>query len=522
MFGKDFYPTPKFVIEHMLSDINIQDKIILEPSAGKGDIVDYLQAHGAGNVIACEKNEELRVILKQKCKILADDFLSVTSEDISHIDMIVMNPPFSADEKHIIHAWNIAPAGCKIIALCNANTMTNAGYSYRKELKNIIEAYGHYEIIGDVFAEAERQTGVSVAIVHLQKSGYGNNSEFDGFFMDEDPSELQANGIIRYNLIRDVVNRYVQAVKLYDKQIELALEMNQLTSGFFSFSKSETAIRMSDIDVAKNRAEFKKEMQKQGWNFIFKELKMEKYATKGLREDINKFVEQQQKVPFSMRNIFKMIQIVVYTQKQRMDKAIIEVFDKLTVYSTENRLAIEGWKSNSDFLITRKFVMPYMVTNSSGTHFSVHYNGNADIIEDLVKALCYITGKNYDDILSLRYRCEYAYRLKDIHGEYLNAGAGGAYCIFNRHEKDKAERTVEEYYKQGINVTIADDRPVYGQWFDWYFFEVKAFKKGTMHFRFKDENVWNLLNQKIAEIKGFPFVLGQQQTDYQNRNAKRA
>jgi len=40
MFGPDFYPTPKEVIETMLANSSVANKIILEPSAGKGDIVD--------------------------------------------------------------------------------------------------------------------------------------------------------------------------------------------------------------------------------------------------------------------------------------------------------------------------------------------------------------------------------------------------------------------------------------------------------------------------------------------------
>ena len=43
MFGKDFYPTPDNVIERMLANVDMYDKVILEPSAGKGNIVDFLQ-----------------------------------------------------------------------------------------------------------------------------------------------------------------------------------------------------------------------------------------------------------------------------------------------------------------------------------------------------------------------------------------------------------------------------------------------------------------------------------------------
>lgn len=40
-------------------------------------------------------------------------------------------------------------------------------------------------------------------------------------------------------------------------------------------------------------------------------------------------------------------------------------------------------------------------------------------------------------------------------------------------------------------------------WYDWGFFEIKAFKKGTMHFKFKNINDWYLLNKAYGELKGF-------------------
>ena len=90
----DFYPTPVEVINTMMMGENFIGKTILEPSAGKGNIVDWLKANGAGRVIACEKDENLKKLLTGKCDIIADDFLSVSSEQISHVDYIVMNPPF--------------------------------------------------------------------------------------------------------------------------------------------------------------------------------------------------------------------------------------------------------------------------------------------------------------------------------------------------------------------------------------------------------------------------------------------
>lgn len=94
MFNREFYPTPPAVIEMMVGGLELQGKHVLEPSAGKGDIVDYVQHLGA-TVTACEKHPDLARIVAAKCNLIADDFLEVTAAQVSHVDYIVMNPPFS-------------------------------------------------------------------------------------------------------------------------------------------------------------------------------------------------------------------------------------------------------------------------------------------------------------------------------------------------------------------------------------------------------------------------------------------
>jgi len=71
--------------------------------------------------------------------LLGSNFFDCSSEQISHINAIVMNPPFSNAGKHILHAWEIAPEGCEIIALYNSETIRNDYYIERKNLKHLIE-----------------------------------------------------------------------------------------------------------------------------------------------------------------------------------------------------------------------------------------------------------------------------------------------------------------------------------------------------------------------------------------------
>lgn len=495
MFNQDFFPTPKNVILQMLEGYDLTGKVVFEPSAGKGDMVDQVLKHGAADVIACEINQDLKKILASKCKVIADDFLTVESHQISHIDFIVMNPPFSADEKHILHAFEIAPAGCTIISLCNLNTVKNPYSETRKKLVNNIENFGDWEDLGDCFNNSERKTGVNVALVKLQKPGNNYKDEFEGFFLDEDPAEDQFNGIMPYNVVRDLVNRYIAAVKLFDEQLSVGLKMHSLLNSFYG---QDLAFSCTEKGQPKLRKDFKKDLQKSGWDFIFSKMNMQKYATRGLREDINKFVEKQENIPFTMKNIYRMLEIVIGTQGQRMDKAIVEVFDKLTEHYHDNRYNVSGWKTNSHYLINEKFILPRMCEVSKwdkkATRINTNYGSYFELIEDMLKALCYVTGDNYDNFIPLDHFIRYEFKIVE-NGRYITAENNYTY----------AENRLRELRKKGIEAKIISLNPSYGEWFDWGYFEIKAFKKGTMHFKFKSEDLWGKFNQRVAKIKGYPL-----------------
>ena len=470
----NFYPTPDEVIEKMMLNEDIYGKTILEPSAGKGNIVDWLNAHGAANVIACENDPNIRKLLDGKCEIIADDFLTVTPEQVSHIDMIVMNPPFSEGAKHILHAFEIAPAGCTVIALCNSNSVNSGWHDNQTKQKLIetIEYYGYSEFLGNAFDNAERKTDVTVALVKLYKEGVKEN-EFDGYFfsqVDEDVANLnECEGIMQYNLIRDLVNRYVSAVKLFDETMAAANKINEIAkypdAGKYDF----LPIRFVTVNggynekaVQVNHQQYKKALQKYYWQIIFNKLNMEKYATQQLREQINKFVEQQQNVPFTMGNIYRVLDMVVQTNGQRMNTALLEAFDIICSFSAENSTAGEKWKTNANYMVNRKFIVPnicqgyysYSVNGKkeSYRYLNFNYTYQTNSMEDVCKTLCFITGTNYEEI----------WKLKEHH---------------NKEE--------------------------WGEWFVWGFFRCKAFKKGTMHFEFLDEEVWMKFNQRVAELRGW-------------------
>jgi hypothetical protein len=469
IFNPDFYPTPPEVAAEMLDPLDMRGRTVLEPSAGTGNLVRECLERGAAEVLWCEKEPQLWGILnttRGASPLYAySDFLQVQPADVSHIDMVVMNPPFSSDEAHILHAWEIAPPGCEIVALANWNTVSGHYRGLQLRLASIIEAYGSKESLGECFSTAERPTRVSVGLVRLTKPGSrAGGDEFEGFFLGPDDIEAQGEGIIPYRRSRDIVNRYVEACRIYDEQVEAGTRLHGVLDGFFG---KDLGLQVTVEGAPMSRNRFRKELQKAAWKHVFAEFLPAQMATSQLAKDINAFVEKQCRIPFTERNIYRMLQIVAGTQEQRVDRAVEEAIDSLTKHTKENRYGVEGWVTNSGYMLNRRFIRSYMAELSwSRRGVSIKtYGTQSDEIRDLIKALCFITGRAYDNV---------AQPTKTADGMFWP-----------------------------------------GEWYEWGFFRFKAHKKGTVHFEFLDEEVWAAVNARYARIKG-------QVLPEQHRRPKRA
>jgi predicted RNA methylase len=459
MFDKDFYPTPDNVINKMLMEISVQGKIVLEPSAGKGNIVDMLQNRGVREVITFERQRELAEIVQRKSTFMGYDFLEAKAEDVSHIDYIIMNPPFSEVEDHILHAWEIAPEGCRIITLCPTAMLNNVHYNNkRKRIQSIIRNKNSDEgtKLGDCFSSSERKTNVEVTMYQLFKPVRSKNFDYEGFYMDMPEDLEQPEGLIKFDFVRSIVSRYVSAMKCFDEFREIADRMDTAIEplGFDRGCK----LKFNYDETARTKEDFSRKLQKAGWKKVFRELNMDKYVTSGVMQDINRFVGKQSHYPFTRENIYHMLQIIIGTQDNIMERALEEAFDKLTKHYDRNRYHVEGWKTNSHYLVNRKFIIPHIVEEGFSGDLRFCYNGYTDKVDDLNKALCYLTGRQNE--------------LGSIKG------------LTNRLPGREIQRAT---------------------WYNWGFLKVKFYKKGTMHAKFKDKKVWERFNQRVAEIKGHPL-----------------
>ena len=312
--------------------------------------------------------------------------------------------------------------------------------------------------------------------------------------MEEDDFGDGVSGIMKYDVIKDIVLRYVGCLKEFEVQLESAHRMYSLQSMF----KSDIAKSLNEKDIERQREEYKIELQKNAWEHIFNMTNVNKYATKQVKDDINKFIVEQQKIPFSMKNIYRMLEIIVGTRAARMDNAIEDIFDYITKYYHDNRYNVPGWKTNSAYLINTKFIFPHLVATdlNGGIEISVYRWDEAERIDDIQKVLCYLTGKDYSTTIDIRNKMRYKKFIKS--NDKFVAKFTGRDLRDGDFEKTYS-RLLEE---KAENLEVIENNFTWGEWTDWGFFEIKCYKKGTLHFKFKDLKHWELLNREVGRIKG--------------------
>lgn len=468
MFHNEFYPTNEKTLDLMMLDP--EGKIILDPSAGSGSILDYALKLGAKKTFAIEITPELRSIVKGKHELIGSDFFDVKEEDISHVNAIYMNPPFSNAQKHILHAWQIAPEGCEIVAICNWETIHNSYSRERRQLDVLIRDYGYAQNLGSTFDDAERTTDAEIGMIKVFKPITSSSFNFDNYFIDEDEFQIEGEGIQKYDEVKALVNRYVGCMKQFDFLLESVESINYQLKAIGS---SGIEMSLSRNETIMDKRSFSKSIQKQSWKYIFAKMNMEKYVTSNVMKDINKFTESQSNFPFTMKNIYKMFEAIVGTKEQTFNRALEEAIDNFTRHTHENRYAVEGWKSNSSYMLNEKFIVEGIMENSFGG-FKVRYDSyNGRKINDLTKVLCNLTAENFSRILSKKV-------IESNGSESIKYGSGDVY---------------------NLNEFIGSIEP--NKWFEFGFFNVKVFKKGTMHLKFKDKKHWYLLNQAYGKLKGF-------------------
>jgi hypothetical protein len=415
-----FYPTTKSLINKLVSDIDFKSVYsILEPEAGKGDIVDGLMErmkihhyNGYGkeyipDIDTIEINENLRHILKGKgYRVVHDDFL--TFQTYKHYDLIIMNPPFDEGEKHLLKALEMQQNGGIIRCLINAETIRNPFSNTRKDLIRKLDEYdAEIDFIKDAFTDAERKTGVEIAMIKVNIPAVEKSSIIlDGLKRDEyfKKSINNSGEIIDADPLVSIVNRYnfeIQAgLKLIDECEAMKPYLQQ------SIKENSGVIFELKVDGGRSqitRNQYIQLVRSKYWKTLFmSDVFMNHFTAKLRNEYINRINELQQ-YDFSLYNIYSIKAEVVKSTSKSIEDTIIKLFDDFSYQNhwddtSKNIHYYNGWKSNKAWFINKRIVVPRMSAfDDWDGRFQANYRVK-DKLTDIEKVFDYLDGGRTDHV----------------------------------------------------------------------------------------------------------------------------
>lgn len=460
----DYYPTPDFLISRMISPYynRLSKAQILDPQAGGGAILDYISCGRSGqkaNLYAIENDPELAYTLQGKdYKVIHNDFLTYSGDYL--FDLILMNPPFSNGDEHLLKAWDILVEG-DITCLLNRETLRNPCTAKRQQLARIVEDHGTVEEVGQAFSQAARRTMVDVVMVRLHKdeSSPRFDFSFDGA-TDEQYADFSEETVTCELAMSDLtgamLRQYEKVKTAYVNYVKARKEIEFYSGGLLNPHVGIIKLVEETLDpnpkIAYNQ--FLTRFKADAWSNILGKLNMNKYLTNGVMTDFERYKKAQGAMDLTRENLIQVIFQILSNREGIMQRAIVDVFDKFTQYHKENRCHVEGWKTNEAWKVNKKVILPgYLGDIRWSTYYSTNYHRYREFA-DIEKVMCYLTGTDYDKVESL-------------------------------------ERLIGK-----VKIGDTDEH-------DSHFFLFRCFKKGTLHLRFKDERLWSTFNIKACEGKNW-------------------
>lgn len=478
------YPTPDYVIEKMVGGVKQLNEVngrfgrvlgpLLEPSAGFGNILDYLQNESddlfasrrsrneyphKSECFAIEIDYNLRLVLQGKgYKVLATDFLEYPINE-RKFKTILLNPPFNDGLDHLFHAWDLLDDDGVLCCLLNAESVLSITNKPRQRLSDLIGLFGRYEVLGQVFSDSDHPTDVNVACVWLKKPAQEKFNLFDGVEFDKDYtdwSNIEPDMLVKSDVISDLVSRYNGCVEILRKRHKEQQMLNIYLSGIdCAVRGSHDQLDERSIFEMKYSIEDQVEILKSRfWSTVFQRTKIGQRTTEGYRKQFEEGAKIQAHMAFTEQNVKEVLEFFLMNQSEIMVQCVVQVFDICARYNSKTIFHDEGWKTNKSYKISKKIIHPFGVQTSKwGGGMSVNYSAK-DFYDDLDKACCFLSGKAFDKIKPSYFAVQ----------DWLNS--------------DRSSECESE------------------------FFRMKLYKKGTVHFEFKDTKIVDDFNRLVASQRG--------------------
>ncbi len=430
--GNQFYPTPSALAERMIAKVDwTYVSSILEPSAGKGDLLrsvtKHEQRHCPFDVDCVEVDPYLREILKYNyseelrqthkrysdeweaffdngIKVVHDDFL--TYQPLKRYDLILMNPPFSVGDRHLLKALQLQESGGQVVCLLNAETLRNPYSAMRQELLRLLNKYAaDIEYLADAFRDAERTTDVDVAIVSVNIPHAKPESDIFERFKQaeriEDDFQVAATTLALHDYIKAAVAQYrvesqsgIELIKQYH-----ALAPYMMDSFDSKYAKpilnlvDSNGSNYSGITVNK----YLERVRYKYWKALLGNRQFMSRLTSTLQEEFRDYLDRLAGYDFTEFNIRQLaIEMNARVQKGIEDEIGI-MFDRLTSEHTyykecvNNRHYYDGWCTNKAHKIGKKVILPAYGVFDSWRPTPRAYDARK-ILEDIERVLNFFAG----------------------------------------------------------------------------------------------------------------------------------
>lgn len=504
-----FYPTPPSLAKRMAEKVQDSYSIrrVLDPSAGKGDLIDFLRKaednelgdpgdeflrHRKWKLLsdnceyfAIEIDEDLQAILRaQGQHVIDSDFLSFTGPD--KFDLIVMNPPFDAGDKHLLKAIDIMYCG-QIICLLNAETLRNPYTRTRQELaKRLGELNAEIEYIKDAFngEDAKRKTDVEIALVNIVIQRRIEADLFTG--ADDKAEKIEIDVEEKYELITDqkietMVAEYKELVRIATETILKFYENKRKFGGWLELKVSDgreyRSSAYSEINKDEKKSELTKTVEatvnglavnarKAFWRKAMDLPEVTRRLTQDKAKQFHDQIESRATMDFTENNIRAFVLNIINGYQQTLTDAVVKLFDRFSCMHAwrdtpeeKNIHYYNGWKTNDAFKINRKVIIPVDGSYSDTGPF-IGYHG-----------------------WELQWRAKEDLRDIDIVLNYFDG--------------------MDSHFESIIQALEFSFRNKCSETSSTYFSKIIAYKKGTLHLTFRNEDILRRFNIEAAKGKAW-------------------
>lgn len=368
MIDLQFYPTPIELAKRAWSKFKNKQVIrLLEPSAGEGAMLEpefdsfEEKPHFAWDAIEMDATKH-PLLRTRGATVVGYDFLQHTSCSIySHI---LMNPPFAQGAQHVLHAWRTLFEG-EIVAIINAETLRNPFSAERKMLARLVAEHGSVEFISNAFKGegVERETGVEIALIHLEKMAESDNILGDllGDLAREQDSadELKWKSPSELALPEGFVEL---TVRHFDAAVVAAKEsaIAEAKAAHYAARLGETMemLQSKEQDANKRKRVSPGEMARdtfasayaglknRAWTQILRSTHVLSRLSSKSQKRVESEFENIKGLEFTVRNVYGFLEGLVLAQGDIQLKMMCEVFDSVARHHSDNTVFYMGWKSN--------------------------------------------------------------------------------------------------------------------------------------------------------------------------------